>query len=98
MEARAIAKRLQVYETPAITVTFDPNICIHSGICIRGLGSVFDVRRKRWVRPELAAPDVVAAQVALCPSGALQVIWPESDATIRPGEVTQDDRSTETPE
>lgn len=98
MEARAIAKRLQVYETPEITVTFDPNICTHSGICIRGLGSVFDIRRKRWVRPELAPPDVVAAQVARCPSGALQVIWPESDATNPPAEVTKDDVSTETSE
>ena len=23
-------KRLQVYETPEITVTFDPNRCVHS--------------------------------------------------------------------
>jgi uncharacterized Fe-S cluster protein YjdI len=33
---------------------------------------VFDVRRKRWVRPELADADAVVAQVARCPSGALQ--------------------------
>ena len=69
-------KRLQVYEEPDITVTFDPNICIHSGVCVRGLRTVFDVKRKRWIRPELAPPQVVADQVAKCPSGALQVIWP----------------------
>ena len=69
-------KRLQVYQTPGITVTFDPNICTHSGNCIRGLPAVFDVTRQRWVRPELASPDVVAAQVARCPSGALRVRWP----------------------
>ncbi|HUL03806.1 MAG TPA: (4Fe-4S)-binding protein [Gemmatimonadales bacterium] len=67
-----MSKRLQVYETPEITVTFDPNICIHSGVCVRGLPAVFDVARKRWVRPELAAAADVAAQVARCPSGALQ--------------------------
>jgi uncharacterized Fe-S cluster protein YjdI len=65
-------KRLQVYETPDITVTFDPEVCIHSGVCVRGLPEVFDVDRKRWIRPELAAADAVAAQVARCPSGALQ--------------------------
>jgi uncharacterized Fe-S cluster protein YjdI len=64
--------RLQVYETDDITVTFDPDICIHSGVCVRGLPAVFDVNRKRWVRPELAPADEVAAQVARCPSGALQ--------------------------
>jgi uncharacterized Fe-S cluster protein YjdI len=67
-----MGKRLQVYETPEITVTFDPNLCVHSGVCVRGLPAVFDVKRKRWVRPELAAAADVAAQVARCPSGALQ--------------------------
>jgi len=67
-----VTKRLQVYETDEITVTFDPEICIHSGVCVRGLPAVFDVSRKRWIRPELAPADAVAAQVARCPSGALQ--------------------------
>lgn len=47
-----MSRRLQVYEAPGITVTFDPGLCIHSGRCVRGLPEVFDVRRKRWVRPE----------------------------------------------
>lgn len=67
-----MAKRLQVYETDEIVVTFDPNICIHSGVCVRGLPAVFDVRRKRWIKPDLASADDVAAQIARCPSGALQ--------------------------
>jgi uncharacterized Fe-S cluster protein YjdI len=67
-----MSKRLQVYETPEITVTFDPNLCIHSGVCVRGLPAVFDIKRQRWVRPELAPAAEVAAQVARCPSGALQ--------------------------
>jgi uncharacterized Fe-S cluster protein YjdI len=67
-----MTKRLQVYQTPDITVTFDPTACIHSGVCVRGLPLVFDVARKRWIRPELASPGDVAAQVSRCPSGALQ--------------------------
>jgi len=66
-------RRIQVYETPEITVTFDPNICRHTGICLRGLPAVFDIREKRWVRPEMAPADEVIAQVARCPSGALQI-------------------------
>ena len=65
--------RLQVYETPAVTVTFDPAICQHTGICLRGLPKVFDIKEKRWVRPELAAAEDVIAQVRRCPSGALQI-------------------------
>jgi uncharacterized Fe-S cluster protein YjdI len=65
-------KGLQTYDTPEITVTFDPNVCIHSGACVRGLGAVFDVERKRWIRPDLAPAAEVAAQIDRCPSGALQ--------------------------
>jgi uncharacterized Fe-S cluster protein YjdI len=64
--------RLQTYETPEITVTFDPDLCSHSGNCIHGLPLVFDRNRKRWIRPDLASADDVAAQIERCPSGALQ--------------------------
>jgi len=65
-------KPVQTYETNEIVVTFAPSVCEHTGICVRGLPAVFDVRRKRWIRPELASADEVAAQVERCPSGALQ--------------------------
>jgi uncharacterized Fe-S cluster protein YjdI len=67
-----MTKRLQAYETNEIVVTFDPNICIHSGVCVRGLPAVFDIKRKRWVRPDLASAADIAAQIERCPSGALQ--------------------------
>jgi len=72
--------RLQVYETPEITVTFDPTKCRHTGVCVRGLPAVFDLKRRRWVAPEAAPVDQVAAQVACCPSGALQFQRPEPRA------------------
>ena len=67
-----MSKRLQIYETDAITVTFDPTVCKHTGVCLRGLPNVFDVKRKHWIRPELATAEEVAEQVKRCPSGALQ--------------------------
>ena len=54
-------------------MSFDPAKCRHTGICVRGLPAVFDIKRRRWVAPEAAPADDVAAQVARCPSGALQV-------------------------
>jgi uncharacterized Fe-S cluster protein YjdI len=67
-----MAKPIQTYETEDIMVTFEPAVCEHSGVCVRGLPAVFDSKRKRWIRPELANADEVAAQVERCPSGALQ--------------------------
>jgi uncharacterized Fe-S cluster protein YjdI len=75
-----MSNRLQIYRAPGVTVTFSPELCCHSGNCVRGLPEVFDVGRRRWVRPERATPDEVAAQVARCPSGALQCKLAESAA------------------
>lgn len=79
-----MTSRLQTYETPGIAVTFDPTICIHSGVCVRGLRAVFDTTRKRWIQPDAATPDEVAAQVGRCPSGALQYRRPVAGDDIAP--------------
>ena len=71
-----MAKPIQSYEVPGITVTFDPNVCKHAGVCVRGLPLVFDIRRRRWIQPEYATPEEVAEQVKRCPSGALQFRLP----------------------
>lgn len=67
-----MGKRLQVYQTAEVTVTFEPGLCTHSGNCVRGLPGVFDLRRKRWIRPEAASRAEVEAQIGRCPSGALK--------------------------
>lgn len=64
-------RRLQSYDTPEIVVTFDPNRCIHAAECVRGLPDVFDPKAKRWIRPERASAEAIAAVVARCPTGAL---------------------------
>lgn len=66
-----MAKRLQTYATDEVTVTFDPNRCIHAAACVRGLPDVYDPSRRRWIRPELAPAALVAEVAARCPTGAL---------------------------
>ena len=65
-------KRLQVYTTPEITVTFDPNVCKHTAVCLRTLPPVFDIRRAKWIDADAASADEVANAIQRCPSGALQ--------------------------
>ena len=72
MDPRKVEKRVQSYENDEIVVTFDPNLCRHTGVCIRGLGKVFNIRERRWIQLEHAPAADVAAQVARCPSGALK--------------------------
>ena len=61
----------KVYRGAGIEVSFDLDLCIHIGECLRGHQGVFNLRRRPWVLPDEADPDVVAAVVELCPSGAL---------------------------
>jgi uncharacterized Fe-S cluster protein YjdI len=65
---------MQEYTTDEIVVRFDPKICQHSGICVRGLGQVFDVKKRPWVSVNGAPADQIAAQIAQCPSGALSYL------------------------
>jgi uncharacterized Fe-S cluster protein YjdI len=67
-----MTKPVQHYQNADITVTFDPNVCIHSAMCIRGLPTVFDVRRRKWVDVDAASADAIEEQIRRCPSGALQ--------------------------
>ena len=67
-----MSKRLQTYENDEIVVTFDPNVCRHTGVCVRGLPRVFAIRERRWIQLEHASAAEIAAQVQRCPSGALQ--------------------------
>ena len=67
-------KRLQVYDTDDLVVTFDPNVCIHSTVCVQSLPGVFDVAHKRWIQLEKGTVDEIVGAVAKCPSGALRAI------------------------
>ena len=71
-----MTKRLQLYQSPEITISYDPNLCTHAAECVRGLPLVFDTSRTDWVHPDAASAMEVAAVVARCPSGALLAIRP----------------------
>lgn len=87
-----MSQRLQVYETDQVRVTFDPKICLHSGVCLRTLPAVFDISRRKWIDPAQAPPDAVLAAVAKCPSGALRAtlvtsvhrVLPEAPQPVAP--------------
>lgn len=59
------------YTNGEVTIVWKPDLCIHSGICFRGLGEVFDPKVRPWIKPEGAATDAIIDQVKKCPSGAL---------------------------
>jgi len=78
------------YTNGEITVVWQPHLCVHSGICFRGLPLVFDPRRRPWVMMEHATSDAIVAQVGKCPSGALSIAPVESAAVAAPAPTTDD--------
>ncbi len=59
------------YTNGEVTIVWKPNECIHSTICFKGLGEVFDPRKRPWITPEGANTERIIEQVKKCPSGAL---------------------------
>jgi len=59
------------YTNGEVTIIWKPGECIHSGICFRGLGEVFDPHKRPWITPEGSTSERIIGQVKKCPSGAL---------------------------
>ena len=62
----------KVYRGRDIEVSFDLDVCIHIGECLRGDPKVFKLDRRPWALPDEGDAGVVANVIELCPSGALQ--------------------------
>lgn len=76
------------YTNGEITVVWKPDLCIHSTLCWKGLGAVFQPKERPWVRMDGATSEQIMAQVDKCPSGALSwqrnvstEVMPEMDAS-----------------
>lgn len=71
---RPVVKR---YSNGEVTVVWRSALCIHSGVCFRGLPAVFDPRRRPWIAIDAASSAAIVEQVGRCPSGALSIEAPE---------------------
>lgn len=70
------------YRTEELIVHWDSSRCVHTGICLRSLHDVFNLRATPWVNVEAATTDEIVATIEKCPSGALSYT-----RTNGPGEV-----------
>lgn len=68
------------YTNNDITVIWQPEMCMHSTICFKGLIEVFDPRKRPWVNMEGATTERIIEQIRKCPSGALSYVMNNSEA------------------
>ncbi len=59
------------YSNGQITITWQPALCIHAGICWRMLPEVYRPGDRPWIRIENATTEQLIDQIKRCPSGAL---------------------------
>jgi uncharacterized Fe-S cluster protein YjdI len=75
------ADKTKEYSNGEITIVWKPNICIHSGVCVKGLPNVFQPKEKPWIKIEAASTDELRSQVEKCPSGALSYYMNDEEAS-----------------
>ena len=59
------------YTGAKIAISYDGDVCTHSGNCVKGLPAVFDGEKNPWINPDGASIDEVKNAIRNCPSGAL---------------------------
>ena len=55
------------YTNGEVTVVWQPEMCIHSAICAKGLPSVFKPNDKPWVVADGASSQEIVDQIKKCP-------------------------------
>lgn len=61
------------YTNGEITIIWQPQLCIHSGVCVKTLPKVYHPKNKPWITIENASSEELISQVQLCPSKALTI-------------------------
>ncbi|GAB3279659.1 (4Fe-4S)-binding protein [Larkinella harenae] len=61
------------YSNGEITILWQPQLCIHSGVCVKTLPAVYNPGERPWIKPQNATTKELIEQVARCPSGALSI-------------------------
>ncbi|MBE2279960.1 MAG: (4Fe-4S)-binding protein [Ignavibacteriaceae bacterium] len=64
---------IKKYSNDEIIVVWQPEKCIHSTICWKGLINVFNPKKRPWIDINADSAQKIAEQVSKCPSGALSI-------------------------
>ncbi|WP_034337016.1 (4Fe-4S)-binding protein [Deinococcus misasensis] len=59
------------YQNESLIVHWNSELCVHSGNCARGLGSVFKPKERPWIQLEGGTAQQIQEAIDRCPSGAL---------------------------
>jgi uncharacterized Fe-S cluster protein YjdI len=72
-----MSQKTFTYTNGEVSVIWKPDICQHSGVCVRGLSAVFNSKRRPWIDMSQSDTLQIVEQVKKCPSGALSFFMNE---------------------
>ena len=62
------------YTNGEIDILWRPNLCWHTGVCVKMLPNVYFPKESPWCKPMNATTEQLKAQIEKCPSGALSYV------------------------
>eukprot|EP01029_Cantina_marsupialis_P002936 TRINITY_DN127_c1_g1_i1.p1 TRINITY_DN127_c1_g1~~TRINITY_DN127_c1_g1_i1.p1 ORF type:complete len:147 (+),score=20.78 TRINITY_DN127_c1_g1_i1:33-473(+) len=80
-------KAKKEYSNGVVTVVYEPDLCIHSGVCFKGLPDVFQPGTRPWVKAKGASTDEIIMQIQKCPSRALSFYMNSGDENEEKGPI-----------
>lgn len=70
MDIKDVKKK---YTNGEVVVIWQSSKCIHSGMCVSHLPTVFQPKQHPWINLENASGNEIIDAVGKCPSGALSI-------------------------
>jgi uncharacterized Fe-S cluster protein YjdI len=78
------------YSNGEVTIVWKPSKCLHSTLCWKGLGSVFNPSKRPWINAQGSDTQSIIEQVKKCPSGALSYLMNDETETTKADQVDVD--------
>lgn len=82
--------KVKEYSNEEITVIWKPDLCIHSGECVKNSPEVFKPDEKPWITPENSTSKQIMETVDKCPSGALSYRVKDESVSEQEGKTAGD--------
>lgn len=61
-------ENVKKYQKENLTILWRPEMCKHSGVCVRALPKVYNAKAKPWMVVENASTEELKNQIKSCPS------------------------------
>lgn len=69
------------YSNGELTIVWQPEKCVHAGVCVKTLPEVYNPKEKPWIKQGNAKSEELVRQIDSCPSGALSYYFNTDDTS-----------------